>query len=308
MADAQLERNRALVREFIASLQPYRDIDRADTGKLSATGAVNHDVDEGLPTGYVWARKNGQRHEAAYKNAAGVRLDMGNVAVFVGINNLTQEAEVFALDQATNFSRYGQASYMLYEEGPGDLSRQIIPLRNIKEARPHLWITGTLKVNVGDFWYVNTDGDLKWWTAPAENEDNGTCLDLAASVPAASGSISRYVWAAVDFDTDATAPGLVATPTTARALSNNAQLIASVDKTFIEAIPLAANHRRLGFVALASGDADETTVTEARWLRPDPRFATLGSNSTGGSLNADSILLNAYGEILTNGTNVLTNG
>lgn len=165
--------------------------------------------------------------------------------------------------------------------------------RGILPGRPQIWVSGTLKIQVSaDLPYTDSAGANVVWQSPYDSAgvDDGTCLDIASSVPAAVSGVPYYRWVWIVLDTTAGAAALVALNGTARNINMyqpNETRWTEIDTTGY--LPLDA-------VRLITGDTDETTVIESRW-----KFARLlfGENTTAGSsAGAGSLMLDDDGNIM----------
>lgn len=131
--------------------------------------------------------------------------------------------------------------------------------RDIIPGRARLWVSGTLKVNLAAFPYADTAQVGQVWTPPPVDTDDGTCLDLASSVPAAVSGVDQHRWVRLALNPDATMPTIVAFDGTAQATS------LQLDPAGWTEIAITAGYLPLDSVRLVTGDSDETTVTESRW-------------------------------------------
>jgi hypothetical protein len=168
---------------------------------------------------------------------------------------------------------------------PPELNSTALAVANLTDFKP-IWdtVNGGLYVYVDPGWYNGSH-----WL--------GGSIDLAAYVTATA---SRKAWVVGGFDI--TTGALVAATSGNYYLSEIPTPEVGIATTFSG---VTFNNAFAVFaVAIPNGATDNTglTLVDIRGVVG----ATLGGSS--GTFNADSILLNAYGEILTNGTNVLTNG
>lgn len=224
------------------------------TGKL--VGTTLTDPTSGLPDGSIWVLLEGDRASTAVDNYL-VRADVPGIHVETRYNRMERAREVTGLVHRRNVVTFGAAaSGSLAAQPIGELWNVSVRGRNLLPGRLRVWDTGTLKVNVSDFWYLDSAGALKKWTPTALNT-----LDLASNVPAASGGINTHRAVLVTFNPDATSPALVATTGTAKLVTLPLQ------DADIEAIAFPDGHLSLAAVELTTGDTTlvESDITDTRF-------------------------------------------
>lgn len=249
-------------------------------GKVRANGAVSLRGDSAngdlLPTNQVYVRLYGLAGDTprvAWCTAVGLKPNNG---VYVRENHDGTYSVVRLWDK--------RATELLGEKamdfaGPirSGVAPNLINGRDAIPLRPHIWIGGTLKINAEKGWYLDSDGIPALWRPPTAGSDDGSCLDLASFVPAASSGISQHGWVLITLDPDANNPALTA-------IAGPTQFITMpLLESDIAGIAIPDGHLPLAAVKLVTGDADETTVIESDWV--DLRFWLLaGRGSSTGSL------------------------
>lgn len=244
----------------------YREVGRADTGTYTSAGVLASDPAAGLATGYVWTRRNGERHAVRAANVV-VRADLTNIPVWVGVN-LDDELQVIDLDVTNAIRRFGTASGSLYMQPAGDLFRTTINGRNLKViGRVHVGSAGGLLVVADEGFYKDSVNAMKFWL--------GTdTLDLTSNVPAAVSGVDQERWVLVALNPDASSPALVAVNGTAQSVTYPGGLqVASIPD-----IAITDGYYALAAVRLVTGD---TTLTEEDFI--DTRIWLEKDGATGGS-------------------------
>lgn len=287
-----IKENAALFRE-VARLSQF---DKRVTGRTGAmnvsAGLVYDDPCLNAPTGKIWFREgandkydSGRAQYLVWHNGKVTRL-RSDAVVEVDYNR-AGEREVVGAPAQESVLQYGDATSAIYADAdppPPELNNTTLPVANLEDFKP-IWDT----VNGGLYIYI----------APGRLPDGtywpGGSIDASAYVTATA---NRKAWVVGGYDE--TTGVIVADTSTNYYLSQNPTPESGIaatfaGATFADAFPLFA-------VAVPEG-----ATTNAGLTLVDIR-APFGRSGAGSGFSADNILLNSYGDILTNGTNVLTNG
>lgn len=267
-------------------------------GRFEDNGAITLRESD-MPATRIYVRLYGSAEQTreAWCFETGIKANLGcwvreNQRNEYFIDRLDEQmaTEYLGGDAARDFSTPDKVTGQTHSLWPG---------RSFMPGRPQIWVAGTLKIQVlAPLPYTDSDGNNDIWKPPnSTTADDGTCVDIVSSVPAAVSSVPQYRWVWIALDTTAGAPELVALAGTTRSITeytDHETLWTDIDTT---------GYLPLDVVRLITGDVDETTVIESRW-----KFARnlFGENTIGG-FNVNSILVNSYGDVMTNGVNVLTN-
>lgn len=265
----------------------------AITGRLQSDGKYGNQREASQPA-KIWVTRTDNRAELlVYKNGR-VNDTSAGVSVIIKFS----DADGWYIDKGANeklsISHPGAEDTMLAPRRVGDLVEEAYPGRILKPGRVKVWVAGTLKVNAYAFWYIDSNGNLKRWTPPLLDSDGSiigadTCLDIDADVPGSN----QKAWVVIDFDTDATTPGLVATSAALHPLAEPG----TPPFSDIEAVPLASGSIRLWAFLLMTGDSSEADVpllTE----QEDLRFWLLGGSGAGAAVVVGEYMLDDDGNLM----------
>lgn len=218
----------------VSSGIPHINIGDADTGTYSeTTDQLYKDPAYGLPSGYIWVRRNGSRHATRARNVNGVApLHLVNYPVVVGENRRDGGLDIIGINWEKVRERFGDAAYASAQQ------RHTHVARDIEDGRIYLAEAGSLTFRAKPFIYLDSDGNRQEWP---DNIGSGVTITNTC----ASGEHQVVV---IALDTAAGAAQLTITASTPVNVSTGLSRASAL------AVTLATGYKPLGAIHLYYGD------------------------------------------------------
>lgn len=254
---SRFEQNRRIVQRLYEKVDGIPGV----TGRLNADGTLNPDPKVNGNPNRLYVRIGGERNETPVWNNGRFIVSSEDVGVQVRVApNEGGELEIIAGQSLKGDISHGDADQTVKSPNRiGSLEKTVVPGRSVGPGRIRVWVPGTLKVNADAFLFDDTASAEQLWQPPPIGTDDGTCLNLSSSVPAAVSSVDYHRWVRIALNPTAGAAALVAFTGTAQPASLPLAADGYTD------IALTAGYLPLDAVILTTGDTTEADIPETDW-------------------------------------------